>query len=63
MRASIQSSRVCQKKAKAVFQEEISMDEKKLHKHSEANNTEEIRKLLSIGLLDVDCEDLFLGMV
>ena len=46
-----------QKKAKSVFGEEIMEDEKKLRRNSKKSQTEKVRKLLSIGLLDVDCVD------
>ena len=44
-----------QKKAKSVFRAEILQDERKLCEISEEGNTEGVRKLLSVGLLDVDC--------
>ena len=46
-----------QKKAKFVFGEEISKDEKELQTNSNKGETEEVRNLLSIGLVDVNCVD------
>ena len=46
-----------QKKAKLVFREEILKDEERLRKYSEEGDTDEVRDLLSIGLLDVGCVD------
>ena len=43
---------VFQSTAKSVFCEEILEDENKLQIHSEKGNTDEVRRLLSIGLLD-----------
>ena len=46
-----------QKQAKAAFREEILKDEMRLVTNSREGNTDEVRKLLSVGLLDVDCVD------
>ena len=54
---TVLSATTFQKKAKSAFQEEILKDEEKLRKNSTEGNTDEVRKLLSIGLLDVDCVD------
>ena len=48
------TSKTCLKKARSAFKE-ISRDEKELHRNSKDNKTAEVRKLLSIGLVDVDC--------
>ena len=52
---SVLTTTTFQKKAMPVFREEIMEDEKKLRKTSEEGNTNEVKTLLSIGLLDVDC--------
>ena len=46
-----------QKKVKALFREEIDQDEEELVLNSEEGNTDEVRKLLSIVLLDVNYVD------
>ena len=54
---TILTSKTFQKKAKAVFQEEILEDEKKLLRVSKEGMTEEVRKLLSNCMVNVDCLD------
>ena len=44
-----------QKKAKSVFREEIVKDEEKLWIATVEGNTEEVNKLLSVGMVEVDC--------
>ena len=46
-----------QKKAKNTFQEGISEDERKLLAASQDGKTDVVRKLLSIGMVDVNCVD------
>ena len=52
------TSKIFQKKAKYVFQEEILEDERKLLRISNEGNVEEVRKLLSICMINVDCSDI-----
>ena len=49
------TTKTFQKKAKAVFKEEILKDEKKLIEASDYDDTERLQKLLSSGLVDVNC--------
>ena len=51
------NSETFQRKAKSVFKEEIKEDGKKLLAASEDGDTDQVRKLLSIGLVDVDMPD------
>ena len=53
------TSRTFQGKAKSAFQLEILEDEMELRMISGQGNTEEVRKLLSIGLVDVDSADRY----
>ena len=43
------------KKARAIFCTEISEDERRLHSASKYGRTDEVRRLLSSGMLEVDC--------
>ena len=54
---NILTSKTFQKKAKAVYQEDISKDETKLLRDSKRGNTEEVRKHLSNVMVNVDCLD------
>ena len=49
------TTKMFQKTAKHVFCKDILKDEKKLMRDSEKGKTEKVRRLLSIGLLNVDC--------
>ena len=51
------TSKKFQEKAKSVFKEEILADEQKLVHASRKGKTEEVRKLLSIGMVDVNALD------
>ena len=51
---NVLTSKAFQKKAKVVFQKEIMEDEEKLPMRSREGNTEEVRKLLSSGMVNVD---------
>ena len=53
------TSKTFQEKAKSVFEKDILEDEKKLIRYAIKGQIEEVRKLLSTGLLNVDCEDEF----
>ena len=53
------STKAFQKKAKSLFRDEISEDEKKLRRNSKKGKDDEVRKLLSIGLLDAECADKY----
>ena len=45
------------KKARTIFREEISQDENELHNASKNGRGEDVRNLLSSGMLEVDCEE------
>ena len=49
------TSRPVQKKAKSVFSKEIAEDEKRLLLASKEGNVEEVARLLSGGMVDVNC--------
>ena len=46
-------------KWKSVFKEEISLEETKLRIAARQNNTDEVRRLLSNGMVDVNCRDFY----
>ena len=54
---TVLTATIFHKKAKTLFQQEILKDEEKLRKNSKRGRTTEVKKLLAIGLLDVDSED------
>ena len=43
-----------QKKAKSVFRQEIKEDEKKLWQMSQSGNTNEVRRIMSLGMVDIN---------
>ena len=53
----ILTSQTFKKKAKSAFEKEISTDEVNLLAASGQGNVEEARKLISVGMVDVDCAD------
>ena len=53
------TSKVIKKKAKCVFKKEILKDEKRLLRVSRNGNAEEVARLLSSGMLDIDFEQKY----
>ena len=48
-------------KWKYVFKEDILLDETKLQIAAGQNNTDEVRRLLSSGMVDINCRDHYLS--